>query len=452
MTELNKRKRPVVTRRMRIAGLALLITAVILGSGEAAYQWFRANSGWTTYTTNNSDLLSNVIYALVIDAEGSLWAGTESGLSVRDTAGNWTTYTSKNSGLRYDRIYSLATDSTGTLWIGTGLGLQALRADGSWVSYAIPKASGREEADAVRAIVVGQNGIVWAGTLQGLYRLFPLDSLPQAREPVEGFSGTQIWALDADREGRIWVGTWANRLAVLDPHGIVQVYDKEGYHLDSDWVIAVHIDKNDRVWVGSEDRGLSIRSLDDSWIAYPWLQWTPAESELKYGVIRAFADDSQGRMWVGTKGGGLALYDSSGAWKFYTASNSGLTNDTVRALAVDQEGYLWIGTANGLSVLDVRGGLPRTVPEPVVLARAIIATPFQVAYYLSTEFIEDAREQPGLFGLLGIGIVLAAAGTLVSYYGSKREGKSLVLIGAGFLVTTCICWVCNGLMYALVWP
>jgi hypothetical protein len=89
--------------------------------------------------------------------------------------------------------------------------------------------------------------------------------------------------------------------------------------------------------------------------------------------IRAFALDKQERVWIGTMGE-LALVDTKGNWFSYTFINSGL-QDSVWALAIDDTERLWVGTSSGLSVLNLREGLPRAAPRNWVNLRAMILAP-----------------------------------------------------------------------------
>jgi signal transduction histidine kinase/ligand-binding sensor domain-containing protein/CheY-like chemotaxis protein len=67
--------------------------------------------------------------------------------------------------------------------------------------------------------------------------------------------------------------------------------------------------------------------------------------EIKSNIVVALAEDHQGRLWIGTQGGGLTCF-KDGKFTTYTASD-GLSNDSIAALYEDREGNLWIGTDGG---------------------------------------------------------------------------------------------------------
>jgi ligand-binding sensor domain-containing protein len=62
------------------------------------------------------------------------------------------------------------------------------------------------------------------------------------------------------------------------------------------------------------------------------------------------ADDS-GKIWAGSWGSGLCVFDGT-AWKVFTTKNSGLPSDTIFKIAFDNKSNVWIGTQSGLVKYD----------------------------------------------------------------------------------------------------
>jgi len=85
---------------------------------------------WTTYNTSNSGLISNSVKAIVIDANGNKWFGTDQGLSAFDGA-KWQTYVKEEvtQTLADNDINDLAFEETSTgpeLWIATSNGASVM--------------------------------------------------------------------------------------------------------------------------------------------------------------------------------------------------------------------------------------------------------------------------------------------------------------------------------------
>ena len=73
---------------------------------------------WTEFTTSNSGLPHNNVYAITLDKSGNKWIGTEGGL-VKYNDTTWTVYTKSNSGLPDDYITAIVVDKYDNKWIGT---------------------------------------------------------------------------------------------------------------------------------------------------------------------------------------------------------------------------------------------------------------------------------------------------------------------------------------------
>ncbi|MCE5251259.1 T9SS type A sorting domain-containing protein [bacterium] len=116
---------------------------------------------WRVYNTNNG-LINNNVNCLAIGPDGSVWAGTEAGLSVFDGE-TWTSYTAEKNGLLSDYIQAITVDRDNVAWIGTQSGIS--RFDGcTWTTYTM--LNGLPNND-IRTLASAGNGDVWAGTMGG---------------------------------------------------------------------------------------------------------------------------------------------------------------------------------------------------------------------------------------------------------------------------------------------
>ncbi len=70
------------------------------------------NSGGQNVGGGNSELADNYVYALTIDHQGNIWAGTKgSGISMLSPTGEWITYNAGNSGLLSDVVHAGSADT-----------------------------------------------------------------------------------------------------------------------------------------------------------------------------------------------------------------------------------------------------------------------------------------------------------------------------------------------------
>lgn len=147
-------------------------------------------------------------------------------------------------------------------------------------------------ANRTTSLAVGQDGVIWVGTVGGLNRY---DGRAWQTFTVEdGLPNDEIVDLVTDRQGYVWAAT---------TEGLAR-YDG-------------------REWRAISDRGLL--------------------PSLPKGRVNALAVDPANRLWVGTDQG-LVRYD--GRWKIFTAAD-GLSNEPVRRIIVGPTGEIWMTTPSG---------------------------------------------------------------------------------------------------------
>ena len=355
--------------------LLVAVYLLIVAIEEAIYK--KLQGEWITYTTKNSPLLDNNIHALTTNDKGQLWIGTKKGLYVIAPDGSWTTYTKENTALLSDEIWALTVDRLGRIWVGTSDGLYVVDPTGDLTLYL-----GRRQENFslyIKALVVDNLGRVWVGTHAGL-SVFDENGVETIYTADNSeLVDNSVTALAVDRFDRIWIGTFGSGVSVLDQEGHWITYQEnrqqqvENELLDND-IYTFLIDQQDRVWVGTECCGISILNPDGNWTSFAGN--TFSNSDPNSDNIRSFALDKQERIWIGTMRE-LALVDTKGNWSTYTFTNSGL-QDSVWALAIDDTERLWVGTSSGLSVLNLREGLPKMVSGNWINLRAKILAPFWI--------------------------------------------------------------------------
>ena len=101
-------------------------------------------------------------------------------------------------------------------------------------------------------------------------------------------------------------------------------------------------DTQGNIWIGT--RGGLAKFDGQHWSVY-----STTNSGLPNDDIRSLVIDQSGNVWVGTYGGGLAKFDGR-SWSVYNTSNSGLPDNFIKSLAVDSHGNIYIGTLSSLTV------------------------------------------------------------------------------------------------------
>ncbi len=112
---------------------------------------------------------------------------------------------------------------------------------------------------------------------------------------------------------------------------------------------AILQDKSGFMWFGSAD-GLN---RYDGYNFKIFRHQPVNPNSLTDNNILALAEDEDGKIWIGTTGGGLNCYDPKlevfRSWRHDESNPQSLANDRIDSLLIDNRGILWVGTANGLS-------------------------------------------------------------------------------------------------------
>jgi signal transduction histidine kinase/ligand-binding sensor domain-containing protein/DNA-binding response OmpR family regulator len=314
------------------------------------------------------------VYRIFIDKLENVWVGAAGGLALFDPeTEEFTSFThraDKPASLVANTVFEITQTKDGLLWIGAengGIsildlrkGLAAPTADAATFYNILPS---DDEAGlscaTVRAIREDAYGNVWIGTYGGGVNF--IAKTPEYFHRWQHFAlpaGSRLtvktaWGMCEDSEGKIWVGTDGGGVQVFKAGKLAEVYAKESGYLCSNAILAALKDSEDNIWLGTFGGGVTRckaagktakRQLSDF---YPGI--------LGGKTIRCLYEDGHKRLWIGTDGHGIYLFDpKKGGLQRYTAEQHSLPADNlIRAIAHDANGRLWVGSfGQGLRVLD----------------------------------------------------------------------------------------------------
>ncbi len=381
------------------------------------YLWISTQDGlarfdglqFTVFDPSNTPQLgSKETWHLAVDSAGTLWVGTESGLtSYREGA----FHLSNDPQLRAAGIASLLAARDGSLWVSalvagqptifhlerervtariktdasiTLVGLVQLR-DGSILGGAkkgVYRVSGsgvellKATQAEVSAIAESSDGSLWVGTLAGLLRW--KDGAETRLQECDGLPAQQVSKLLEDRSGNLWIGT-ARGFARLENGRLAAI---PAASLSGASVQSLFEDRDGQLWVGTFDGGLNrftngiftpfgspegldweaaFATLEDSrgalWVgtirglarieAGKVKQFGPADG-IPETMIQGLAESSDGAIWVSTMAG--VFKGKGGAFQRFSTAD-GLASDEAGPILQDSRGDLWFGTRESLTVL-----------------------------------------------------------------------------------------------------
>lgn len=119
------------------------------------------------------------------------------------------------------------------------------------------------------------------------------------------------------------------------------------------------------------------------------------QNGLPHNWIYDLFQDSQGRIWVGTWGGGLT-FQQAGKWKVFSKAD-GLYSNEVTCIREDRQGKIWIATDNGLNSYD-----GTRIQEAGLAGKSLLNLTFDRRGHLWAGCWRAAQSGGGLFRYDGI--------------------------------------------------
>ena len=197
-------------------------------------------------------------------------------------------------------------------------------------------------------------GFLWIGTESGLERWDGYRMRTFAAQPGNAcaLQSDNIWALYADEQKRLWVGTLGGGVARYDPQtDCLQAVGAGQESVSSATVEALAGDGGGGAWVGTAT-GLLHVSADLTQVTRVSADASD-EGRLTHGRIVRLLRDRTGALWVGTDEGLQRLGRSETRFSAVPLPSSAAGSVKVRALFESSDGRIWVGTlANGAYVID----------------------------------------------------------------------------------------------------
>jgi signal transduction histidine kinase len=107
--------------------------------------------------------------------------------------------------------------------------------------------------------------------------------------------------------------------------------------------------------------------LEDGKTSFRNFRNTGKPGELSNNIVLCIYEDRQGKIWVGTNGGGITIFDSDFTIQRTITEKDGLPSQTVASIQPDDRGNLWLGTYNGLARINPADMTITEVPQIIGL-------------------------------------------------------------------------------------
>ena len=149
-----------------------------------------------------------------------------------------------------------------------------------------------------------------------------------------------------DSQNNVWAGTEGNGLWRYDPgkKQWTQFTAKDG--LGDDCIYALAADKAGRVWAGHLNHGVSVFNGDK------WRNYGIMDGPLGARVYAIATCPADGDVWIATDCGAARYSIANDDWDYFTTA-SGLPSNQVQSVAFDADGNIYLGTqCDGVAMAD----------------------------------------------------------------------------------------------------
>lgn len=227
-------------------------------------------------------------------------------------------------------------------------------------------------SNTVMCIAEDKTGTLWVGTsLQGgankIIFKNPAFTSVQMNTEYDDFTENIIRAVFEDKNGNIWIASKGGQIKILDPYLQQPITQQLKYPFPAIGELVYNVysmfqDSRGYVWLGSKGAGIAVSTAPvtrlTNYSNLSFYRYTNIENDstsLCNNNIYSIDEDKQGRIWIGTYGGGLCFTKPADytdlKFSVINSKNSNLSNELIRNLMIDSGNNLWIATTFGLNRL-----------------------------------------------------------------------------------------------------
>jgi len=291
-------------------------------------------------------LHGNGIYAMMRDAWGNIIIGSYSGgidiaRPVGSTPAVFQHMRGNRQSLLNDHVNCVAQFADGTLVMGTDNGISLHHPlTGQWTHVC--------QGTVVLCLCMSPRGTMLASTYGN--GVFEITSSGEARLLYSDRDGVlrdnHVYKLFYDRDGNLWMGCLDGDLVHMKPDGI-------RYYPISNVLDIVQL-PDTQIAIATVD---GIRLIDPHTGRQGMLDYSGGHADVNRYVTTLYLNGD--RLWIGTDGGGVYVYDLTLGTSIQITTDNGLPSNMVSSISSDSRGRMLVATDNGLAF--AYGQEPRTM-------------------------------------------------------------------------------------------
>lgn len=301
--------------------------------------------------------------------DNKIWIGTEdAGLNCFDPVTKKFTHFKPRKSLNsisYHNVHGLLWDDS-ELWISShsqGLKMDILDLEtGTIRKFNKSEAQNPLFDSDVFALYKDSRGTIWIGTISGVYK-YRKGSDEISLVQTAGINFT--YDIAEDPKGNMWFATYNNGLVRYDPHQNTSRFyrpDGDPASLPHTVVTTLFFDSQQRLWLGTEGGGFALyNEITDDFSTFT------TENGLPSNVVYKILEDDQQNLWISTSRGLVEFNPATQAMRVFNKSNGLLANQfNYKSGIKTSDGTIYFGCLNGFIAFNPASFSQATYDPPVV--------------------------------------------------------------------------------------
>ncbi|WP_159819450.1 hybrid sensor histidine kinase/response regulator transcription factor [Colwellia sp. 20A7] len=318
-----------------------------LATSQGVYFWQEEQKQFTPLTSNS---LKNKPVDKFIYNKGYSWVLTnESVYKINNKTGETKLVFATDSSS--NKLLDILIESDSSYWITAQNGIYQLSVENKLLKHFQPKRFNQSETNEALAIKK-MDGRLWIALPSSLVeydyasqtmKRIQLGAFPKSdvsNEILNIFSDTSqnLWMITSQGIAKVTFNRPTFNNYLFDP--------KSSFGPISTLSRAIMYDSKNRLWLGSQDKGISrYHSQTKKWDYFSHRK--NDKNALSNNHVRALLEDAQGNIWAGTEGGGLNLFnEQTQKWQRFKQNG---WQDHIFNLHEGKEHNLWIGHGRGIT-------------------------------------------------------------------------------------------------------
>jgi signal transduction histidine kinase/ligand-binding sensor domain-containing protein/DNA-binding response OmpR family regulator len=285
-------------------------------------------------------LSHSFVKTITQDHQGFMWFGTQDGLNKYDGY-SITVYKhipEDKTSIGNSDVLRLLEDKDKHLWIVTNSSVDLYERDKDTFlpCKGVPKFIDHVYEDSKQNIYVA-----------AIDRIYLLDK--EAREFKLWKSipdSTRISSMHIDKEQNLWVAAFSGELYLYDKAG-----HKFNREIKFDEINEIYEDNKGNFWIRSIANGLILYNRANKSIIRSYRYNENNSNSLQSNRIQAIMSDNLGRLWMGSENEGLSLLDPEKDLFYHYKNDPGdpesLSFNSINCLYLDKNSDMWLGTFSG---------------------------------------------------------------------------------------------------------